>query len=88
MTAVPHRHAGTLPGGLIDQVAEAVTIPPDPHTRSVIIARLTAEIFETLRWSHGPNRDQDELASLYRVLAEAYAHRSRMAARALAQKAR
>ena len=70
----------TLPDALIDQLAEAVTLPPDPPTRSVAIAGLIVEVFETIRWLHGPDPDHEELASLYRVVAEAYAHRSRMAA--------
>jgi hypothetical protein len=88
VTAVSNRRSAssspsfdTLPGALIDQLAEAVMFPPDPHARSVAIARLAAEIFETIRWLHGSDPDNDELASLYRVLAEAYAHRARMAAR-------
>jgi len=40
------------------------------------------EVFETVRWLHGPAPDHEELTSLYRLVAEAYAHRSRMAARA------
>ena len=86
MTAVSNRRTpppshDTLPGALIDQLAEAVTLPPDPRARAVAIARLTAEIFEIVRWLHGSDPDSEELASLYRVLAEAYAHRSRMAGR-------
>jgi hypothetical protein len=83
--AVASRTREALPAGLIDQVAEAVVFAPDPHARSLVIADLAAEVFETIRWLHGPHPDPDELASLYRVLAEAYAHRSRMAARATAR---
>ena len=89
MTAISNRRSAlssasfdSLPVGLIAQVAEAVTCPPDAQSRSVVIAGLTAEIFETLRWLHGSDPDQEELASLYLVLAEAHAHRSRMALRA------
>lgn len=75
----------SLPGGLVDQLAETVLHRSDPHARSVAIADLAAEIFETIRWVHGSDPDHEELASLYRILAEAYAHRSRMAAAVLAQ---
>ena len=71
------------PGGLTAQAAEMVTSPPDAHARSVAMASLAAEIFETLRRLQGSDPDADELASLYRVLAEAYAHRARMAARSI-----
>jgi hypothetical protein len=87
MTAVSNRPGvgtspsyGTLPGALIDQLAESVTLPPDSPTRSVTIAALIVEVFETVRWLHGSDPDHEELASLYRVVAEAYAHRARMAA--------
>jgi hypothetical protein len=73
-----------LSTSLTDQLSEAVACPPDPHTRSVAIAGLIAEVFETVRWLHGSEPDREELASLYRVLAEAYAHRSRMSTRAIA----
>jgi hypothetical protein len=73
-----------IPTELTDQVAEAVVFPPDPHGRSVVIADFTAEMFEATRRLHGSDPDREELASLYRVLAEAYAHRSRMATRAMA----
>ena len=87
MTALSSRPARSpvslaLPGDLVDQIAEALVFSPDPHARSVVIANLTAEMFETARWLHGPDPDPAELASLYRILAEAYAHRSRMAAQA------
>lgn len=89
MTSVSNRERTTvsdvgLPSSLIDQLGEAVARPPDPHNRSVAIACLIAEVFETVRWLHGSEPDREELASLYRVLTEAYAHRSRMSTRAIA----
>lgn len=88
MTATPTRRSTAsatstdpLAGVLIDQLTEAVAFPPNRRSRSVVVAELTTEIFEAIRWMHGPDADQEELASLYRVVAEAYAHRSRMAVR-------
>lgn len=84
MTAVSNRSSSdSLPGELIDQLTEVVIAPPDAHARSVAVASMIAEIFESIRWLQGSDPDHEELGSLYRVLAEAYAHRSRMAARAL-----
>lgn len=87
MTALSNRRDATsaheLSGALIDQLAETVTLYADSHSRSLVIAALTAEVFETVRWMQGSEPEHEELASLYRVLAEAYAHRSRMAARAV-----
>ena len=73
---------GTLPGVLTDQLAELIASHSDPHTRAAAVAGLIVEVFETVRWLHGPAPDHEELTSLYRLVAEAYAHRSRMAARA------
>lgn len=77
----------SLPEELIDHLADVVTLQTEAHTRSVVIANLMAEIFETIRGLHGADPDEEELASLYRVLGEAYAHRARMAtARAAVRK--
>jgi hypothetical protein len=88
MTAVSDRPTmstslaeSTLPGALSEQLAEAIASYPDPHTRAVAIAGLVVEVFETVRWLHGSSPDEEELTSLYRLVAVSYAHRSRMAAR-------
>jgi hypothetical protein len=65
-------------GELLDGIAEAVTLPPDPHARSAAIGVLIREMYECLDWLHGSRAHEDELTSLRRVVAEAQQHEERM----------
>jgi len=65
-------------GELLDGIAEAVTLPPDPHARSAAIGFLIREMYECLDWLHGSRAHEDELQSLRRVVAEAQQHQERM----------
>lgn len=67
-----------LSGDLIDGIAEAVASPPDPAARSTAICSLVREVYETLEWLHGAGVQNEELASLGRLLQEAQAHQQRM----------
>ena len=67
-----------LTGDLIDGIAEAVASPPDPSARADAISSLVREVYETMEWLHGAGVQNEELASLNRVLQEAQAHRQRM----------
>ena len=69
-----------LSATLIDELAEAVASPPDPHARSLAICRVTEEILETLQWLHGTHFDHAELTSVRRLVEEARAHQARMLA--------
>jgi len=74
----PAGSLGPLPSELIDGIAEAVASRPDLMSRSDVVCSLVEEIFETVKWVHGADRQQDEVASLARVMEAAYEHQLRM----------
>jgi hypothetical protein len=78
-TPVP-RSFQDLTGVLIDEISEAVALPPDAHARSAAICSLVREVYETMEWLHGEGVDNEELGSLRRVVAEAQEHQKRMSA--------
>lgn len=78
-TAVAHDF-DHLTGVLIDEISEAVVSPPDAHARSAAICSLIREVYESMEWLHGADAQNEELASLSRVVAEAQAHQQRMSA--------
>ena len=70
-----------LTGELSDGISEAVLLSPHPRDRSDTICNIVQEICETIAWLKGFKAANDqELASLHRLLEEAHAHRHRMAA--------
>ena len=86
MPAQPGAQSASQPfdrfnGELLDGIAEAVTLPPDPHARSAAIGFLIREMYECLDWLHGSAAHDDELRSLRRVVVEAQHHQERMSRR-------
>jgi len=69
---------GMLPSELIDGIAEAVASRPDLASRSDVVCSLVQEIFETVKWVHGADLQQDEVSSLAQVMAAAHEHSLRM----------
>jgi hypothetical protein len=63
---------------LVDGLAEAVAAPLDPYARSTAICSLLGEVYETIEWLHGRDRENEELVSFRRVVAEARSHQGRM----------
>jgi hypothetical protein len=76
----PAGSIGPLPSELIDGIAEAVASRPDLDSRSQVVCSLVNEIFETVKWVHGADRQQDEVASLAQVMQAAQEHQLRMRA--------
>ncbi|MCW2811523.1 MAG: hypothetical protein JWP61_1981 [Friedmanniella sp.] len=70
-----------LPLGLVHGI-ESIVAATSPQVRSVAIASVVEEIFQTLAWVHDGERPQEELSSLAEVLAAACAHEARMTAMA------
>ena len=71
---------GLLPSELIDGIAEAVASRPDLGSRSDVVCSLVQEIYETVKWVHAADLQQDEVASLAQVMAAAQEHSLRMKA--------
>lgn len=69
---------GMLSSELIDGIAEAVASRPDLGARSDVVCSLVAEIYETVKWVHGGDLQQDEVVSLDQVMAAAHEHALRM----------
>jgi hypothetical protein len=65
---------------LVDEISEAVASPPDAHARSAAISSLVREVYETMEWLHGADTENEELASLRRVVHAAQEHQKRMSA--------
>jgi hypothetical protein len=74
-----------LPGELIDALIEAVVIPPDPRSRSLVIGDLVNEICAAVEWSCSRDTtldvaQDDELISVRQLAAATQDHQLRMRA--------
>jgi hypothetical protein len=78
LSVAASRRFGDLRGDLIDGIAEAVASPPDPHARAAAISSVVQEVYETMEWLHGVGIENEELASLHRIVEEAQEHARRM----------
>jgi hypothetical protein len=76
-SAVPQSF-DVLPCVLADGIAEAVACPPDPAARATAISSVVREIYESMLWLYGAEVQNEELASLQRVVAAAQDHQVRM----------
>jgi hypothetical protein len=69
-----------LPGEVIDRIAELIVLPAEPGDRAAVISALVTEMYATLAWREGADRNAAELVSLRGFVVEAEAHQHRTTA--------